>query len=173
LNSLEILYKGPLWGCRQCGNCLLQETAFICPMECPKGIRNGPCGGSTPENCYVDKTRPCIWFKIYERTFKLGRQEHLMEVFPPLDWEQVGGEQMGGLVNQVKKNGTGKVISGLLSTNAEKREKTWDGIFQPVRQPEWWQGDAEYHAPAGLFQCTGSHKLNCFFGLGGFDRMWR
>lgn len=49
LNSIEMLYKGPLWGCRQCGNCLLQETAFICPMECPKGLRNGPCGGSTPE----------------------------------------------------------------------------------------------------------------------------
>ena len=30
-----------------CGNCQLQETAFICSMECPKGVRNGPCGGST------------------------------------------------------------------------------------------------------------------------------
>ena len=96
LNSVEMLYKGPLWGCRQCGNCLLQETAFICPMECPKGIRNGPCGGSTPEHCYVDETRPCIWYKIYERAFKMGRQELLLEVLPPLDWDKVGGEQLGG-----------------------------------------------------------------------------
>lgn len=41
----ERCVKGPLFGCRMCGNCLLQETAFICHMECPKGIRNGPCGG--------------------------------------------------------------------------------------------------------------------------------
>ncbi|MCK4750321.1 MAG: methylenetetrahydrofolate reductase C-terminal domain-containing protein, partial [Bacteroidales bacterium] len=69
LRRIERVVKGPLWGCRMCGNCLLQETAFICPMECPKGMRNGPCGGSTPEKCYVDETRPCIWYKIHERAF--------------------------------------------------------------------------------------------------------
>lgn len=146
LNSLEMLYKGPLWGCRQCGNCLLQETAFICPMECPKGLRNGPCGGSTPEHCYVDETRPCIWYKINERAFKMGREEHLLEVFPPLDWEKVGGEQLGGLLKQVKINGVKNVISGLLSSKEDQRRKAWDGIFRPVRQPTWWSGDAEYHA---------------------------
>ncbi|MEN6392593.1 MAG: methylenetetrahydrofolate reductase C-terminal domain-containing protein, partial [Anaerolineaceae bacterium] len=60
LEGVERIVKGPMFGCRMCGNCLLQETAFICSMECPKGLRNGPCGGSTPEQCYVDKTRPCI-----------------------------------------------------------------------------------------------------------------
>ncbi|MBK8881673.1 MAG: methylenetetrahydrofolate reductase C-terminal domain-containing protein [Bacteroidales bacterium] len=67
LAKIELLVKGPLFGCRMCGNCLLQETAFICPMECPKGIRNGPCGGVTPEkNCYVDETRKCVWYAIYK-----------------------------------------------------------------------------------------------------------
>ncbi len=148
LNTLEMLYKGPLWGCRQCGNCLLQETAFICPMECPKGIRNGPCGGATEDYCYIDKTRPCIWTKIYERAFKMGRQERLLEVMPPLDWELVGAEQIGKLVAQIRKNGTRKVLRGLTSTDPVKRKVTWDGIFRPVRQPDWWQGDSEYHAPA-------------------------
>jgi methylenetetrahydrofolate reductase (NADPH) len=148
LNSIEMLYKGPLWGCRQCGNCLLQETAFICPMECPKGLRNGPCGGSTPEHCYVDETRPCIWYKIYERSFQMGREEMLLEVLPPLDWEMVGGEQLGGLVKQVRKNGAGKVIAGLLSPQSDQRQAAWDGVFRPVRQPEWWQGDSAYHPPA-------------------------
>jgi methylenetetrahydrofolate reductase (NADPH) len=148
LNSIEMLYKGPLWGCRQCGNCLLQETAFICPMECPKGLRNGPCGGSTPERCYVDETRPCIWFKIYERSFQMGREERLLEVLPPLDWSQVGGEQLGGLAHQVKTLGVKKVLSGLVNFNTKKRTETWEGVFRPVRQPAWWQGDSEYHAPA-------------------------
>lgn len=148
LNSLEMLYKGPLWGCRQCGNCILQETAFICPMECPKGIRNGPCGGSTPEHCYVDETRPCIWYKIYERAFKMGRQELLLEVLPPLDWDRVGAEQLGGLVEEVQKVGVGNFFSALVSGDKERRETTWDGVFRAVRQPEWWQGDSEYHAPA-------------------------
>ncbi len=75
LQVLEYSVKGPLFGCRMCGNCLLQETALICPMECPKGLRNGPCGGSTSKYCYVDETRPCIWYKIYERSFQFGREE--------------------------------------------------------------------------------------------------
>jgi methylenetetrahydrofolate reductase (NADPH) len=147
LESFEKVVKGPTWGCRMCGNCLLQETAFICPMECPKGIRNGPCGGSTSEYCYVDETRPCMWYQIYDRAFKLGRQEMLLEVLPPLDWDKVGGETWGDVVDQVKKMGTGKVASGLLARDQATRSATWDGIFRPIRQPDWWQGDAEYHAP--------------------------
>ena len=147
LASVERVVKGPLWGCRMCGNCLLQETAFICPMECPKGIRNGPCGGSTPERCYVDETRPCMWYRIYERAFKLGRQEMLLQVLPPLDWDKVGGETWGDVVTQVRKMGTRKVVSGLLARDPATRSVTWDGIFHPVLQPDWWQGDAEYHAP--------------------------
>ncbi|MBP9676200.1 MAG: methylenetetrahydrofolate reductase C-terminal domain-containing protein [Anaerolineaceae bacterium] len=147
LIRLEMLYKGPLWGCRQCGNCLLQETAFICPMECPKGLRNGPCGGSTAEHCYVDETRPCIWYKIYERSFQMGRENLLLEVLPPLDWELVGSEQLGRLSHQVKTIGIKKVARGLLSTNKTTRQHTWDGIFRPVRQPVWWNGDSDYHPP--------------------------
>jgi methylenetetrahydrofolate reductase (NADPH) len=146
LIGIEKVVKGPLWGCRMCGNCLLQETAFICPMECPKGARNGPCGGSTSEHCYVDETRPCIWYAIYERSFKMGREEMLLEVLPPLDWDKVGGETWGDVAAQVKKIGIGKTTSGL--TSGEKRTETWQSIFRPVRQPEWWQGDAEYHLPA-------------------------
>jgi methylenetetrahydrofolate reductase (NADPH) len=147
LASLEKVVKGPLWGCRMCGNCLLQETAFICSMECPKGIRNGPCGGSTSECCYVDETRRCIWYQIYDRAFRMGRQEMLLEVLPPLDWDKVGGETGGDVVAQVNKIGTGKVVRGLVNRDPAKRSNTWDRIFRPVRQPDWWQGDAEYHAP--------------------------
>jgi methylenetetrahydrofolate reductase (NADH) len=147
LAFIEKNVKGPLWGCRMCGNCLLQETAFICPMECPKGMRNGPCGGSTSENCYVDETRPCIWYHIYHRAFRMGRQEMLLEVLPPLDWDKVGGETWGDVISQVRKIGARKLLRGLVNNNAATRSMAWDGIFRPVRQPGWWQGDAEYHAP--------------------------
>jgi methylenetetrahydrofolate reductase (NADPH) len=148
LRVLEYSVKGPLFGCRMCGNCLLQETAFICPMECPKGLRNGPCGGSTSDYCYVDKTRPCIWYKIYERSFQLGRQELLLEVLPPLDWENVGQDSWQNIFRSVAKMGIRNAVSELLSRSAETRKATWDGIFHPVRQPDWWQGDSLYHPPA-------------------------
>jgi 5,10-methylenetetrahydrofolate reductase len=148
LEAVERVTKGPLFGCRMCGNCLLQETAFICPMECPKGIRNGPCGGSTEEHCYVDPTRPCIWYRIYDRAFKMGREEILLEVLPPLDWEKTGGETWGDVARQVREVGARRFLSGLASREPETRVEAWDSVFRPVRQPAWWQGDAEYHPPA-------------------------
>ena len=147
LASVEKAVKGPLFGCRMCGNCLLQETAFICPMECPKGTRNGPCGGSIPGQCYVDETRTCIWYAIYERAFKMGREEMLLEVLPPLDWEKVGTETWGDVFDQVRRLGTGKVTRGLLDREPAVRTQMWESIFRPVRQPDWWQGDREYHPP--------------------------
>jgi len=146
LAAAERVIKGPLFGCRMCGNCLLQETAFICSMECPKGARNGPCGGSTSEHCYVDPTRPCIWYKIYERSEKLGRSEKLLEVLPPLDWDKVGTETWGDVWEQMRKVGVRKFFGGVMSK--ETRHEAWESVFQPVRQPDWWQGDAKYHAPA-------------------------
>ena len=148
LAAVELAVKGPLFGCRMCGNCLLQETAFICPMECPKGLRNGPCGGSTPERCYVDETRPCVWYKIYERAFQMGREEMLLEVLPPLDWDKVGGETWLDVIEQVREVGVKQFVGGMLSGDAQTRHDTWQSVFQPVRQPDWWRGDAEYHPPA-------------------------
>ncbi len=148
LRRVERIVKGPLFGCRMCGNCLLQETAFICPMECPKGMRNGPCGGSSPEKCYVDETRPCIWYKIYERAFKMGREHTLLEVLPPLDWDKVGTETWGDVVRSIQNYGTGKFIKGRFTRNEELKKASWDGVFKPVRQPLWWQGDDRYHPPA-------------------------
>lgn len=148
LARTELAVKGPLFGCRMCGNCLLQETAFICPMECPKGMRNGPCGGVTPEkNCYVDETRKCIWNAIYERALKTGRQEMLLEVLPPLDYDKVGTETWGDVVRQARKVGAGKFIGSLSSKDKQYKSEVWNSVFKTIRQPEWWKGDSEYHAP--------------------------
>lgn len=146
LASTERLVKGTLFGCRMCGNCLLQETALICPMECPKGMRNGPCGSVTPEKrCYVDNTRKCIWNAIYERSFRTGRQENLLEVLPPVDWSKAGCETWGDVVRQVRHNGTSKFFSGMLSGNKVERDHVWEDVFRTIRQPDWWRGDTEYH----------------------------
>ena len=148
LAKAELLIKGPLFGCRMCGNCLLQETAFICPMECPKGMRNGPCGGVTREkNCYVDETRKCVWYEIYKRAFKTGREEMLLEVLPPLDWDKVGTETWGDVVREIKKTGTRKFTSSLFLKDKIRKKEMWDSIFKTIRQPDWWQGDADYHPP--------------------------
>lgn len=147
--TLERASKGLAFGCRMCGNCLLQETAFICPMECPKGLRNGPCGGSTPEHCYVDETRPCIWYRIYSRAEKMGQLDKLMEVLPPLDWDKTGTSAVKDVFIHLKEVGGAKRLWSGLWLPAEKRRQAWDQFFYEIRQPDWWAGDALPHpAPA-------------------------
>ena len=146
LATVERWTKGPMFGCRMCGNCLLQETAFICPMECSKGLRNGLCGGAM-EQCYVDPTRPCIWYAIYQRAERMGRTEKLMEVLPPMDWDKVGGETWGDVWVQMRRVGFRTFFGGLLSRDVARRARVWDEVFRPVRQPTWWDGDAVYHPP--------------------------
>ena len=146
LAKTELCIKGPLFGCRMCGNCLLQETAFICPMECPKGMRNGPCGGVTPEkNCYVDESRKCVWYAIYKRALKTGREKTLLEVLPPLDWNKAGTETWGEVIMQIRKVGIANFISGFFSNDKGKKAEVWNSVFRTIRQPEWWQGDSDYH----------------------------
>lgn len=148
LANIEILIKGPLFGCRMCGNCLLQETAFICPMECPKGMRNGPCGSITPDTrCYVDESRKCIWNAIYERAERKGREKTLLEVLPPVDWSRAGTETWAGVVSQVRKTGTGRFIRSFFLKDTTAKQEIWDSVFKTIRQPDWWMGDPEYHPP--------------------------
>ncbi|MCL5994957.1 MAG: methylenetetrahydrofolate reductase [Chloroflexi bacterium] len=77
----------------------------------------------------------------------MGRTEKLLEVLPPLDWDKVGTETWGDVWAQVRRVGTRKVFSGLLSRDVARRTQVWDSVFRPVRQPTWWEGDAVYHPP--------------------------
>ena len=74
--------------CRTCGDCILGETAGICPVtRCAKSIFNGPCGGTSREGkCEVSKETPCAWLEIYERLKKQQRLGNIVKVSPPREW---------------------------------------------------------------------------------------
>lgn len=72
--------------CVQCGECHLNYTGGFCPVaNCPKGLLNGPCGGSENGKCEVDPQRDCVWVLIIERLEKLGELDKLKEVIEPHD----------------------------------------------------------------------------------------
>jgi methylenetetrahydrofolate reductase (NADPH) len=78
----------------------------------------------------------------------MGREEKLLEVLPPLDWNKTGTETWGDVFREVKRYGTGKWFAALLSRDPRNRAVAWDDVFRAVRQPSWWQGDAAYHPAA-------------------------
>ncbi len=71
---LEHAIKVPLFDCRDCGDCSLPDLAYLCPeSQCPKGERNGPCGGSHDGICEV-QPRPCVWVRAYDRLKPYGEE---------------------------------------------------------------------------------------------------
>jgi hypothetical protein len=62
LALIEAAVKKPVFGCRMCGQCVLHSTGMTCPMNCPKTLRNGPCGGVRPDgNCEVERAPKTPW----------------------------------------------------------------------------------------------------------------
>jgi Methylene-tetrahydrofolate reductase C terminal len=60
--AVERGVKGLLFDCRMCGQCILSSTGMSCPMNCPKNLRNGPCGGvRTNGHCEVPPEMKCVW----------------------------------------------------------------------------------------------------------------
>ncbi|QWR76209.1 methylenetetrahydrofolate reductase C-terminal domain-containing protein [Candidatus Magnetomonas plexicatena] len=73
--------------CTLCGECVLDMTGGICPVtNCPKGLLNGPCGGTKDGNCEVSAEIKCAWVRIYERQKRLGELDKMTEILPPKDW---------------------------------------------------------------------------------------
>jgi methylenetetrahydrofolate reductase (NADPH) len=59
LHAVERTVKRPLVGCDTCGRCRLQDTLYVCPETCPKGLANGPCGGTRLNRCEFGD-RECV-----------------------------------------------------------------------------------------------------------------
>ena len=94
---VERKMKEWLFDCQSCGNCVLSHTGFVCPMRCPKGQRNGPCGGAMDGHCEVDRERDCAWVAIYERMEALGQRERFMAIHEPKDWRE---DRHPGFINK-------------------------------------------------------------------------
>ncbi len=81
---LEHAVKVPLFDCRDCGDCSLPDVAYLCPeSQCPKGERNGPCGGSHDGICEVQPRR-CVWVRAYERLKPYGEELAMLDRDPVL-----------------------------------------------------------------------------------------
>jgi len=84
--ALEGAIKGALFDCRMCGKCVLTATGMSCPMNCPKNLRNGPCGGVRGDgHCEVYPDMPCVWVQAYEGSRLMQRGAAIETVQPAVD----------------------------------------------------------------------------------------
>lgn len=84
--AMERQVKGFLFDCQMCGQCALSSTGMSCPMNCPKNLRNGPCGGVRANgHCEVKPEMKCVWVKAWEGSRAMVGGESILDVQKPVD----------------------------------------------------------------------------------------
>jgi hypothetical protein len=79
--AVEKLAKGLLFDCQMCGQCALSSTGMSCPMNCPKTLRNGPCGGVRANgNCEVKPDMRCVWVEAFEGSQRMREGKDAIRV---------------------------------------------------------------------------------------------
>ncbi len=100
LASVERCVKGVLFDCQMCGECVLSSTGMVCPMNCGKKLRNGPCGGVSDDcSCEVYPDLFCVWLKAYEGALQMTDPTAINRIQPPLDHTRQGSATWLKIIN--------------------------------------------------------------------------
>ena len=84
--AVERVIKGFLFDCQMCGQCVLSSTGMSCPMNCPKQLRNGPCGGVRQDgNCELIPSMQCVWVAAWEGKQRMRQGANIQIVQPPVN----------------------------------------------------------------------------------------
>ncbi len=98
---VERQVKGFLFDCQMCGRCVLSATGMSCPTNCPKSMRNGPCGGVRPDgSCEVKPEMPCVWVQAFEGSRRMAKVERIAELQTPVDHRLAGRSAWLGLLRE-------------------------------------------------------------------------
>ena len=91
MRLLEKAGKNLMFDCQMCGQCALSSTGMSCPTNCPKSLRNGPCGGVRGDgNCEVIADMRCVWVEAFEGSLRMRDGDAIEAVLPPVDHRRFG-----------------------------------------------------------------------------------
>lgn len=89
--AVERGVKGFLFDCQMCGQCALSSTGMSCSMNCPKNLRNGPCGGVRANgHCEVKPEMKCVWVAAWEGAQQMAGGTAILAVQKPVDHSRKG-----------------------------------------------------------------------------------
>lgn len=89
--AAEKLIKGLLFDSKSCGSCTLSTTGMTCPMNCPKQMRNGPCGGVRNNgNCEVKPNMACVWVDAVSGSQLMADSIRILDIQAPTNHQYQG-----------------------------------------------------------------------------------
>jgi hypothetical protein len=110
---VERIVKGFLFDCRMCGQCVLSSTGMSCPMNCPKTLRNGPCGGIRSNgNCEVLPDMPCVWARAWEGSQRMRGSEAIRVIQFAVDHRRQGRSSWLAVMREKGALRAGKAAAG-------------------------------------------------------------
>ncbi len=91
LARVEAAVKRLMFDCRMCGRCALSASGMSCPMNCPKGVRNGPCGGVRADGtCELRPEMPCVWVESWRGSLLMSEGRLPLGLVPPVEHNEAG-----------------------------------------------------------------------------------
>ncbi len=91
ITAMEAGLKGALFDCKMCGDCALSKTGMSCPMNCPKTIRNGPCGGVRANGmCEVKPNMRCVWVEAWDGASRMRNGDTIKDIEFAVDHRNKG-----------------------------------------------------------------------------------
>lgn len=91
ITAAEAGLKGFLFDCKMCGDCALSKTGMSCPMNCPKTIRNGPCGGVRANGmCEVKPEMRCVWVAAWDGASRMKNGDEIKNIEFAVDNRDTG-----------------------------------------------------------------------------------
>ena len=99
--AIERGVKGLVFDCQMCGACTLSVTGMSCPMNCPKSLRNGPCGGVRADGgCEVAPEMPCVWIEAWHGARRMTAGAIAAAPNPPTEHHHAGKSSWLRLLRQ-------------------------------------------------------------------------
>jgi hypothetical protein len=118
--ALERGVKGLLFDCQMCGQCALSSTGGSCPMNCPKNLRNGPCGGVRPDGmCEVRPAMRCVWVEAWQGSRRMAGGDSILAVQKPIDHRLWGRSAWLGVLRSGRAGAAEVASRGARSRSAE------------------------------------------------------
>ncbi len=120
----EKVAKELAYDCKMCGQCILHNTGMVCSMNCPKNLRNGPCGGvRTNGHCEVKPEMKCIWVRAYEGATLMPKYgKEMLWVQPPVKRNLEGSSAWVNMLHGIDE---ASKVEWLSPEKQEELESMW------------------------------------------------
>ena len=103
--AIEKAGKRTVFNCQMCGQCVLHSTGMTCPMNCPKNLRNGPCGGVRLDgNCEVYPGRRCVWVEAWNGSRKMKAGDRILNLQQPVNHSQRGSSSWLRVIRRIAES---------------------------------------------------------------------